>query len=786
MDAHIRIINSRKGGQIKIWLKACGLKAKRTVEESRRTLIQYLQKQAELSTSPLITQICSVPKSLVKDLVLSLTDEGICTQLDELEIKRKETAEKRKNSLLCHLYEKYCPMTDTKRKSTVNKSKILKQQKRKNNTVNRDVSLRTAATPNQYFSKDIKNDSVPEKLDEGVGAPTTVKPAGRSSRKLGGKSKDGTANKTMFNNCNTVAEVEKNHPKDELPTDDTVPDLGNKRKRKKKASSVAPCSSEVYRSNVYDTAIETLQTKLIAVDEKLDRQQCILNNISDRIGNALAADTASALEAISHSNKEIFKSLKAQEAATSKEISLIKGKLSDLRIKEKKAIIGSKETCFFEGKLREDFESLSQVVLDIKNTMEQDRKDIFSEIQQLKESLEKMQKGKEHDHCLRSDEIDVIIAAERKRTEKAEKLKKLQCEKQWKKSRLAIAFDHHHYCTKAQRPQNFEPSTEVTNCPEDEGELVLNASEFFIAANETVCVEEKQKGQIGLVTQERTPSPQQPIIDSDDRLLNNESAQRKRFESEIVDNFIATEHHESVLTTSATYITDSLQNDEGSWTKIQPRYRKNSEKSRNSDGRKARKLSSQKKTKILVIHDSFYGHFDSTRFSSFYDVETIKYESLRSIIRKGSIIDEVNKIKPEIVFIHVGLDDIRMKNRTNEDIIKDFKLLIGKLIDDTSAKICLSTPAPTPQFEDLKRHIDSLNIDLSTLIIDVRDRLGQNNRMYSCGNNNLSGYVKSSVGSAGITFSLTEVGKLRLFARLRDTLIRIHNDQTSLNSNNHE
>ena len=253
-----------------------------------------------------------------------------------------------------------------------------------------------------------------------------------------------------------------------------------------------------------------------------------------------------------------------------------------------------------------------------------------------------------------------------------------------------------------------------------------------------------------------------------------------------MDNFIATEHHESVLTTSATYITDSLQNDEGSWTKIQPRYRKNSEKSRNSDGRKARKLSSQKKTKILVIHDSFYGHFDSTRFSSFYDVETIKYESLRSIIRKGSIIDEVNKIKPEIVFIHVGLDDIRMKNRTNEDFIKDFKLLIGKLIYDTSAKICLSTPAPTPQFEDLKRHIDSLNIDLSTLIIDVRDRLGQNNRMYSCGNNNLSGYVKSSVGSAGITFSLTEVGKLRLFARLRDTLIRIHNDQTSLNSNNHE
>ena len=96
------------------------------------------------------------------------------------------------------------------------------------------------------------------------------------------------------------------------------------------------------------------------------------------------------------------------------------------------------------------------------------------------------------------------------------------------------------------------------------------------------------------------------------------------------------------------------------------------------------------------------------------------------------------------------------------------------------------TPIPIPEFQDLNRYISELNKGLSTLVIEFRGRLNQKDRVYSCGNNNLGQHIKRSVGSDGLVFLLTETGRKRLMARMRDTLLRIHDSQNTPNNVNHE
>ena len=783
-NAHINIINSRKGGQIRTWLKICDLQVKVRAEENRLTLIQFLQQQANLSTSPLVNtnRKFSIPKALVKDLVSSLTDQGICAQLDGFGLERKDKTEQRKNSLLRHLLEKYCTLSQSKFNSTVNKSKLIKSRGTK-------AKLRSAKLRCSTRTRTANNPKQPE------GEPTTDElkvntEKDKSSESISEKS-DNKVITDVSVSLVAIGDVAKIRDDTRIDPDDeavkkihieATPCPGTKRKRRRKKLELVnpgtPCSKDTPNMSNIEAAMKTLQAKLLEIDERLDRQQSSLNNIIERVSATVDEDTKTTLEAQSSCNKGVFRSLKTQEHVTSEEVGLLRDQLSEIQENNKHPPLCKHVPCAEGGNLRESFDMLSREISHIKCSIEQDRTYFSYEIGLLNEQFTKLSNEK----VLRRNQI--ISAAD------------------------------HRYCKKIvnivksvkETPDVIHLEDQALICLEEELEIVLD--DLDVASHEIVCVETNDNGRVCFVSEELTPSPSQPDLEVNKLLMqiNNEPSHMQTTERENLESTSQV----TVYTTDGPVAVGSHPYDSGHQNNIPDRQRAIDEDGfetvrnrsasrsrkttdRSSDGRRdetrnntRKHLSSQRKTKILVIHDSFHVGFDSALFSTLYDIHTIGYHSVHHILSKGSLIHEVKRIKPEIVFLHVGLDDVRMKERPIDDIINDFKQLFWKLIDETNAKICLSTLIPIPEFQDLNRYISELNKGLSTLVIEFRGRLNQKDRVYSCGNNNLGQHIKRSVGSDGLVFLLTETGRKRLMARMRDTLLRIHDSQNTPNNVNHE
>ena len=175
--------------------------------------------------------------------------------------------------------------------------------------------------------------------------------------------------------------------------------------------------------------------------------------------------------------------------------------------------------------------------------------------------------------------------------------------------------------------------------------------------------------------------------------------------------------------------------------------------------------------KCLLIHDPYLRTFQREKFTKWLDVECLEADSFSSLLRKGSLVSTINKVKPEAVLIHLGQGDV-WKKIDPDTIIGYAKQTIWKLINSTDVKICISLLIPllgSPQQHEV---IQKINEELSSFITELRKVKAYSDRIYSSNNSSLSGYIKYSTGPHGKKLDLTERGLAKYWLMMRDAIRR--------------
>ena len=175
--------------------------------------------------------------------------------------------------------------------------------------------------------------------------------------------------------------------------------------------------------------------------------------------------------------------------------------------------------------------------------------------------------------------------------------------------------------------------------------------------------------------------------------------------------------------------------------------------------------------KCLIIHDPYFDKFDKTKFSRWYDVSTIRYETLQAAKSDTSLQAKVKKIGPEVIFLHVGQADLLNKAPGNS-VVANMKDLIQGLMENTQIKLCISSIIPLPTIPQVRTVVRQVNSEISNFISDVRKMDGGKERIFTQNNDALGVFIHRSTGSHGIEVSLNERGLRKLWLHLRDGLNR--------------
>ena len=175
--------------------------------------------------------------------------------------------------------------------------------------------------------------------------------------------------------------------------------------------------------------------------------------------------------------------------------------------------------------------------------------------------------------------------------------------------------------------------------------------------------------------------------------------------------------------------------------------------------------------KCLIIHDPYFDQFDKSKFSKWYDIETMRFDTLHSASSDRSLATKISKINPEVIFLHLGQADLLNKTAGSE-LLEKMKTLVRSLLKNTKSKICVSLVIPLPGFPQLTDTISQVNKETSNFVSDLRQTSDGEPRIYTQNNNALGGYITRSVGSHGVVVSLDTRGQRKLWLSLRDGLNR--------------
>ena len=227
----------------------------------------------------------------------------------------------------------------------------------------------------------------------------------------------------------------------------------------------------------------------------------------------------------------------------------------------------------------------------------------------------------------------------------------------------------------------------------------------------------------------------------------------------------------SLTCNTSAYVSDTIRNADG-WTK----------QKRNNPSQEQWKANSRRynaktnPSKCLLICDDMLEKFDSSRFSGKFETEMVKCASLHTFLTKSSIINKIKHDKPEMVFMHVGLNDIR-DLRSCDDILNDFKQVVWKLLENTEVKLCYSNIIPILGYPDLNKRITEVNNIFNNFLSQARDQIKYRKRIFTSGNDNLGGFIKRMVGKDGILLKLDQRGENKIWIRMRDALFRMASSQ---------
>ena len=192
--------------------------------------------------------------------------------------------------------------------------------------------------------------------------------------------------------------------------------------------------------------------------------------------------------------------------------------------------------------------------------------------------------------------------------------------------------------------------------------------------------------------------------------------------------------------------------------------------------------------KCLVIHDPYFDKFDKGKFSKWFDISTIRYETLQAAKSDKSLQAKIDKICPEVIYIHFGQADLLNKTPGNK-VVQDMKDMIHNLEKKTSCKICISLIIPLETIPQVKSVISQVNKEIGNFITELRRKYNGEDRLFTQDNDVLGNFIHQSTGSHGIVVSLNDHGQKKLWLHLKDGLTRstdqtVHSNTTEQGSRN--
>jgi hypothetical protein len=169
--------------------------------------------------------------------------------------------------------------------------------------------------------------------------------------------------------------------------------------------------------------------------------------------------------------------------------------------------------------------------------------------------------------------------------------------------------------------------------------------------------------------------------------------------------------------------------------------------------------------KCMLIHDSTFEHFDPAKFTSKFDINQYPIKRVSQAARSTKLIEEINREKPECVYIHLGLHDII--NGSVNKILDSYEELLDVLLRKTKARLCFSLIIPTDNDTHLNKKIEEVNRELRRIITTVRREEKLEDKLFTYENSSVAWLNKKLPQG---TIELTARGKLVMLTKLQDGL----------------
>ena len=154
--------------------------------------------------------------------------------------------------------------------------------------------------------------------------------------------------------------------------------------------------------------------------------------------------------------------------------------------------------------------------------------------------------------------------------------------------------------------------------------------------------------------------------------------------------------------------------------------------------------------------------------------------SVDDISSEGGLISKVRNLKPEVVFMHTGFQDLHWNKLNAEDLLNKYKQVIYNLLESTTAQLCISLIVPVPGYPRLDEEIKLFNDLISSFLGKLRSDKKYRSRIFSSCNNRLGGFITRETGKHGIRLFLSEKGQRKAWLLMKDALHRTLNGKRSV------
>ena len=179
------------------------------------------------------------------------------------------------------------------------------------------------------------------------------------------------------------------------------------------------------------------------------------------------------------------------------------------------------------------------------------------------------------------------------------------------------------------------------------------------------------------------------------------------------------------------------------------------------------------KKKVLVVHDAFMNTFDPHLFSNWFEVSTMQHMSIDEIQRRGSIVNKIKQLQPEVAVFHLGYGDIS-KDIASDEIVSSYKKLIWDIVEKTDTKICISLMLPVPGLTKHNAKVKEINAQVQGFISSQIKRSDLRNRLFTSNNARLEAHMGTEMSPtySRLIPALSDRGHKIMWLILRDSINR--------------